>query len=86
MRDKGIIKVLLLDLQKPEVGNLLEPSAALEGLYVYESKTGVLVRLAQTPEGADALVGEGVFEVMGKCGFIDKSPHEGGKREREKYI
>lgn len=46
----------------------------LNSLYVYEAKTSLLVRIAQSRFGADRLIEARVFEVLSQCTFVDARP------------
>ncbi|CAB4015675.1 nuclear pore complex Nup205-like, partial [Paramuricea clavata] len=63
-------------LQEDEnLQDVLRPSPEpLRSLYVYESKMGLLTRLAQSAEGANALLNTGVMSRLSECRFIDLRP------------
>jgi nuclear pore complex protein Nup205 len=46
----------------------------LNSLFVYESKMSLLVRIAQTRQGATRLLEHRVFETLSRCTFISAKP------------
>lgn len=46
----------------------------LDPIYALEAKFSLLQAIAQSKLGADKLVSEGLFEVLGKCTFIGARP------------
>ena len=46
----------------------------LNPLYVYESKMSLLVRMAQTRQGAERLLEARVLPILADCDFLDARP------------
>ncbi|KAG8875052.1 hypothetical protein FRB98_008117 [Tulasnella sp. 332] len=57
----------MMGVLKPDPDNL-------DPLYVYEAKMSLLVRIAQTRQGAERLLDCRVFAVLSQCEFIDARP------------
>ena len=51
-------------------------AASLDRLTVHEARLSLLLRLAQTPAGARALVAAGLFGMLSKCHYIDLRPDD----------
>lgn len=50
------------------------PADNLNPLYVYEAKTALLVRIAQTRQGAERLLDSRIFSLLTHCDFLDARP------------
>ncbi len=46
----------------------------LNPLYVYEAKMSLLVRMAQTRQGAERLLEARVLPILGDCDYLDARP------------
>ncbi len=46
----------------------------LDPIYALEAKFSLLQAIAQSQLGADKLVSEGLFEILGRCTFIGARP------------
>ncbi|KAG8996360.1 hypothetical protein FRB93_000744 [Tulasnella sp. JGI-2019a] len=57
----------IMGVLKPDPDNL-------DPLYVYEAKMSLLIRIAQTRQGAERLLDCRVFAVLSQCEFIDARP------------
>ncbi|KAF8523808.1 nucleoporin Nup186/Nup192/Nup205 [Gautieria morchelliformis] len=58
-----------------ELQQVLRPDPDnLNTLYVYEAKLALLIRIAQTQEGAQRLVETRLFQILAQCDFVDARP------------
>ncbi len=52
----------------------MRATEAMREAYVFESKLSMLLRIAQTAQGAGILVDNGIFQHLIDCQFIDQRP------------
>lgn len=51
-------------------------SESLNALYVYEAKMSLLIKIAQTRQGADRLQDARVLSVLAQCDFLNARPEK----------
>ncbi|KAK3096434.1 hypothetical protein FSP39_000076 [Pinctada imbricata] len=77
MSSKGylqhIIDSILHDDQ--HLQTLMEPNPELRTLYIYESKMGLLIRVAESTVGAHTLLQYGILQRLASCVFFDLRPN-----------
>ncbi|XP_048578619.1 nuclear pore complex protein Nup205 isoform X2 [Nematostella vectensis] len=74
---KGFLATIVEGLSQEDeaLQTMLYPSpGSLKALYVYESKMSLLTCIAQSQEGAQALMHAGLLARLAECSFLDQRP------------